>query len=262
MPTAAHSSHSDRVASSTSSLAATTNNAQSAARRPARSSPTKSAYPGVSTRLTLVSAWTRGATASEMDRPCACSDSSKSHTVVPSRTDPARGTAPEAASSVSTRVVLPEPPGPTSTTLRIRSGLLASRSWPAALRELVFSAMSPPRSRRAPRLQGLRLRGNTRDGRRARAGGGSTPASPTAPPHGGPGAACPAVPVPPCAWFPVPSGGWGPPVSRTEDPLLHGVSKGSASTRVLPPRSTFVESHAKLRLSSVSVIPTVQGWAP
>ncbi len=72
----------------------------------------------------------RRARASEIDRSWDCSDSSKSHTVVPSRTEPARGTAPAEASSVSTSVVLPEPPGPTRTTFRIRSGLLASRSWP------------------------------------------------------------------------------------------------------------------------------------
>ncbi|CFE39002.1 Uncharacterised protein [Mycobacterium tuberculosis] len=54
MPTWLHSCHRDLVGSSTPSLAAITNSAQSAARNPARSSPTKSAYPGVSTRLTLM----------------------------------------------------------------------------------------------------------------------------------------------------------------------------------------------------------------
>ncbi len=43
IPTSAHSRHNDRVGSSTPSLAAITNIAQSAARSPARSSPTKSA---------------------------------------------------------------------------------------------------------------------------------------------------------------------------------------------------------------------------
>ena len=61
IPTSAHSRHSDRVPSSTPSLAAMTNSAQSAARSPARSSPTKSAYPGVSIRLTLMPSWTSGA---------------------------------------------------------------------------------------------------------------------------------------------------------------------------------------------------------
>ena len=89
----------------------------------------------------MIPSWTTGASAREIERPWAFSDSSKSQTVVPSRTDPARGTAPASASSVSTKVVLPEPPGPTSTTFLIRSGLLASRSWPAGLRALPFSAM-------------------------------------------------------------------------------------------------------------------------
>ena len=47
--------------------------------------------------------WTSGASASELERWWACSDSSKSVTVVPSRTEPARGMAPAAASSVSTK---------------------------------------------------------------------------------------------------------------------------------------------------------------
>ena len=44
------------MAPSTPSLAETTNSAQSAARSPARRSPTKSAYPGASSRLTLIAA--------------------------------------------------------------------------------------------------------------------------------------------------------------------------------------------------------------
>ena len=141
MPTSAHSRHSEVVASSTASLAAITKRAQSAARSPARTSPTKSAYPGVSTKLILVPRWTTGAMASEMERSCARSDSSKSQTVEPSWIVPARAMAPAEASSVSTKVVLPEPPGPTSTTLRIRSGLLAPRSCPAVLRPPALSAM-------------------------------------------------------------------------------------------------------------------------
>src|SRR5688572_32508349 len=49
--------------------------------------------------------------------------------------------APAEASSDSTKVVFPEPPGPTSTTLRIRSGLLAPRSCPAGLRVFPLSAI-------------------------------------------------------------------------------------------------------------------------
>src|SRR3954447_7093747 len=156
MPTAAHSRQRARVLSSTPSFAATTNSAQSAARSPARSSPTKSAYPGVSIRLTLVSRWTSAATASEMLRPWTCSDSSKSVTVVPSRTEPARGIAPEAASRVSANVVFPDPAGPTSTTLRIRSGLLATRSWPAALRVLPLSPMVVPPAPSEPLIAATR----------------------------------------------------------------------------------------------------------
>ena len=100
------------VTRSTGSLAAITNSAQSAARSPARSSPTKSAYPGVSIRLTLMPRWTSGATASAIERPWARSPGSKSETVVPSATVPARVSAPQRTSSVSSRVVLPTELGP------------------------------------------------------------------------------------------------------------------------------------------------------
>ena len=166
MPTSAHSRHSALVPSSTPSLAAITNSAQSAARSPARTSPTKSAYPGVSTRLILVWRWTTGAMAREMERPCFSSASSKSQTVVPSLTVPARGMAPAEASSVSTKVVLPEPPGPTSTTLRIRSGLLAPRSCPAGLRVFPLSAIEDHLSINVQGPRQLLLR------RFARGGGG------------------------------------------------------------------------------------------
>src|SRR3954468_1048848 len=92
-------------------------------------------------KLICVSRWTTGAMASEMERSCVLSESSKSQTVEPSWMLPVRGMAPAVASSVSTKVVFPEPPGPTRTTLRIRSGLLAPRSWPAVLRPPALSAM-------------------------------------------------------------------------------------------------------------------------
>ena len=82
-----------------------------------------------------------------MVRPWVCSASSKSQTVVPSRTEPARVIAPEAASRVSTRWSCRSRPGPTSTTLRIRSGLLAPRSCPDALREPPLSAIAVPPAR-------------------------------------------------------------------------------------------------------------------
>ena len=97
--------------------------------------------PGVSIRLTLVSRCTTGATARETERSWACSRPRRSRRRW-CRRAPARGMAPAEASSVSTKVVLPEPPGPTRTTLRIRSGLLASRSCPAGLRALPLSAMA------------------------------------------------------------------------------------------------------------------------
>ena len=101
MVTAAHSSQTATVAGSTPSAALTTNRAASAARSPARSSPTKSAYPGVSMRLILMPSCTSGATASPTERCCRTAAGSWSHTVVPSVTVPALGTAPVAASNAS-----------------------------------------------------------------------------------------------------------------------------------------------------------------
>ena len=91
IPTAAHSSQSSRVTPSTPSVAATTNSAQSAARSPARRSPVKSAYPGVSSMLTVTPSETNGVRARFTDRFCLISTSSKSLAVVPSSTRPAPG---------------------------------------------------------------------------------------------------------------------------------------------------------------------------
>ena len=96
---------------------------------------------GCRSRLTLVPVVDQRGDG-QRDRPAVgLLGSSKSQTVVPSRTDPARGIAPAAASSVSPGWSSRTRPGPTSTTLRIRSGLLAPRSWPAGLRALPLSAM-------------------------------------------------------------------------------------------------------------------------
>src|SRR5215470_12955832 len=133
MPTAAHSSQSILVSPSTPSVAATANSAASAARRPARRSPVKSAYPGVSSRLTLTPAWTSGASVRLTERCCLISTSSKSLTVVPSSTRPARWMVPVATSSASTSVVLPAPEWPTSTTLRTPTCWPAAGAPPAAL---------------------------------------------------------------------------------------------------------------------------------
>ena len=84
-------------------------------------------------RLTFTPRCTTGATDSAIERPCERSPVSKSDTVVPSATVPARVRAPLRTSKVSRSVVLPPELGPTSTTLRISSGLRASRSClPAA----------------------------------------------------------------------------------------------------------------------------------
>src|SRR3569623_1214018 len=70
--------------------------------------------------------------------------SSKSHTVLPSTTDPARDSTPEATRRLSTRVVLPAPDGPTSTTLRTAAGLSAAGADRAAWEVFVLSAMTCP----------------------------------------------------------------------------------------------------------------------
>ena len=71
--------------------------------------------------------------------------------------------APEAASRVSVSVVFPDPAGPTSTTFLIRSGLLAPRSCPDALRLLLSAMAEPPaapaeRSPLTPRSERTPLR--------------------------------------------------------------------------------------------------------
>ena len=143
--TAAHSSHSSWVAPSTPSTAEMTNRAASAALSPARRSPTKSAYPGVSMRLILTPSTTTGASDRETERCWRTSASSKSLTVVPSSTRPARGTAPVATRRDSSSVVFPDPLGPTSTTLRMCSGRSASGALPAGPAGF-FSAMLSSRS--------------------------------------------------------------------------------------------------------------------
>src|SRR5262245_27848120 len=60
-----------------------------------------------------------GATARETEMLRFAASGSKSHTVVPSSTRPVRGIAPAVNSRASASVVLPDPPWPTSTTLRI-----------------------------------------------------------------------------------------------------------------------------------------------
>src|SRR3954447_18791001 len=84
-----------------------------------------------------------GASESEMDRCWRTSASSKSLTVLPSSTRPARGIVPVATRRASTSVVLPAPEWPTSTTLRIRLGLSTVGALPtAAPAGLDLSAMA------------------------------------------------------------------------------------------------------------------------
>src|SRR4051794_28113042 len=84
-----------------------------------------------------------GASAKEMDRCWRTSASSKSLTVLPSSTRPARGIVPVATRRASTSVVLPAPEWPTSTTLRIRLGSSTVGALPtAAPAGLDLSAMA------------------------------------------------------------------------------------------------------------------------
>ena len=127
------------------STAETTNSAASAARRPARSSPTKSAYPGVSSRLIFTPSCSSGAQESATERCCRTAAGSWSETVVPSTTEPARLIVPVAASSASTSVVFPEPEWPTSTTLRTLPGSVTTgAAAPVSPFSCVFCAMTPP----------------------------------------------------------------------------------------------------------------------
>ncbi len=132
---AAHSSHSASVVSSGGSAAETTNSAASAARSPARSSPTKSPNPGVSSRVTTASFHDSGHADRNTDRCWAASTGSLSDVVVPSSTEPGRPIAPATASRCSTRVVLPTPLCPTTATLRTSAGRVAGATgaracWP------------------------------------------------------------------------------------------------------------------------------------
>ena len=140
MPTNSHSSQRRAVAASTPSAEDTTNRAASAPRRPARSSPMKSAYPGVSIRLTTVSCHAKEAIDRPMERFCRIATGSLSPTVVPSTMVPRRVVAPAAFTRDSRSEVLPEPAGPTSATFRIRSGDDALGAAPGFL-SVRFSAM-------------------------------------------------------------------------------------------------------------------------
>ena len=118
----AHSRQSATVVGSISSPAGTTNTAASAARSPARSSPTKSGWPGASRRLICTSL--AGIDASVREAP-------RSGVSLSPRYPSTR-----ARRRCSNRVVFPEPLAPTRTTLRTSSG------DEMAIGELVFEAMA------------------------------------------------------------------------------------------------------------------------
>jgi hypothetical protein len=75
--------------------------------------------PGASSTLILVSFHSIGAIASETEICRRCSSGSWSETVLPSSTVPIRVSAPAVKSIASSSVVFPEPPWPTSKTLRM-----------------------------------------------------------------------------------------------------------------------------------------------
>src|SRR3954449_10463625 len=138
MLAATHRSHASSVPTSMPSTALTTRMARSATLSAASSSPTKSAYPGASRRLTLYVSpspafQVNGAMPRDNDMPRFTSSGSVPVTVVPSSTRPTRVVTPARCSSASTSVVLPAPLWPTRTTLRIRSVGMRSNGLPPML---------------------------------------------------------------------------------------------------------------------------------
>src|SRR3954447_18457032 len=138
MLAATQRSHASSVPTSMPSTALTTRMARSATLSAASSSPTKSAYPGASRRLTLYVSpspafHSNGAMPSDSDMPRFTSSGSVPVTVVPSSTRPTRVVTPARCSSASTSVVLPAPLWPTRTTLRIRSVGMRSNGLPPML---------------------------------------------------------------------------------------------------------------------------------
>ena len=136
------------VCTSTPSTADTTNTARSTTRRAAMTSPRKSAYPGVSTRLTLWPFHSKGANARDRDSPRRCSSGSWSQTVDPSSTRPSRLMAPARWSNASANVVLPAPPWPTRATLRSFSDGKCCTRIPLAWARTTSAGRVPNRPRR------------------------------------------------------------------------------------------------------------------
>ena len=108
-PSRAAARQASSVWACTPSVALTTTTARSTLARAVTISPAKSAYPGVSSRLTLTPLTVKGARLVEMESWRATSSGSKSMTVLPFSTDPRRAMEPVAASRASASVVLPAP---------------------------------------------------------------------------------------------------------------------------------------------------------
>ena len=111
--------HTFSVWTSTPATASTTTRAASTTRRAARASDRKLAYPGASIRLTLLFFHSAKARAARRLILRSISSGSKSVTVVPSSTRPSRFTAPASKSRAEASEVFPQPPCPTSATLRM-----------------------------------------------------------------------------------------------------------------------------------------------
>src|SRR5438309_3343584 len=131
------------VPTCTPAEASTNTIAASATRSAACLSPAKSAQPGVSTRLIFVPSWVNEARAMLMVKWRFCSSGSVSRMLVPSSTLPRRVVAPTAWRMDSTRLVLPDPPWPTTATFLIFVGSGDGIELSPALGALiVFRAMS------------------------------------------------------------------------------------------------------------------------
>src|SRR5438067_1233149 len=95
--------------------------------------------------LILWSWYSMGATASDSERPRLTSSGSVSQTVDPSSTRPIRVITPVWWRSASASVVLPEPPWPTSATLRTLSGAYPFNLAPSLVEPAAEQSAGKPR---------------------------------------------------------------------------------------------------------------------
>ncbi len=115
------SSHAFSVPTSMPALPDTTMIAASAVETASSTSPTKSKNPGVSSTLIFTPSHSIGITDVAIEIWRFCSSLPKSLTVFPSSTLPILEVIPDRYAIASTRLVLPQPPCPSKTTLRILS---------------------------------------------------------------------------------------------------------------------------------------------